>query len=59
MNSINMGYVVAAVQIVFGLAGLITGWISNAESLTILMLGLSVFGIHNSNIALGRSLGSR
>lgn len=59
MNTINWAPWVAGLQILFGVTGLLTGWIPGTEAMTILFLGLSVFGFHSSNVALGRKLGAR
>jgi len=56
MNKLT--YVIAIGQIAFASIGFITGWMSPNECLTVAMLGLSVFGIHNSNIRVGRALGA-
>lgn len=57
MNNSTTGYLIAALEVVFGLIGLIFGWINSAEALTILTLGLSTFGIHQQNVAIGRAQG--
>jgi hypothetical protein len=57
-NNVFVGYAVAVGEIVFGAIGLITGWISAAEAMTVITLGLSTFGIHQHNVAVGRALGA-
>jgi hypothetical protein len=52
MNTTITGYVIAFGEIIFALVGLVTGWISAAEATTILVLGLSTFGIHKQNVAI-------
>lgn len=59
MSNFNYAPFIAIAQILFGAVGITTGWINASDSLTIIMLGLSVFGVHNSNVKLGRALGSR
>lgn len=44
-------YAIALGQILFGIVALVTGWTSSAEALGVIMLGLSTFGIHHSNVA--------
>lgn len=56
MNTIT--YAIAIGQLIFAGIGFVTGWMSPNECLTVAMLGLSVFGIHKSNLALGRALGA-
>lgn len=51
MNTKTIVYGLAIGQILFGIVALVTGWVSSADALTVIMLGLSVFGIHSSNVA--------
>ncbi len=55
----TLGYVVAIAEIVFGLVGLVTGWMSAAEATLVIGLGTSTFGIHSHNVAVGRMIQNR
>ncbi len=49
MNNIaTLGHLVGIGQVVIGLILLATGWVSQAESLALLMLGVSTFGISHT-----------
>lgn len=50
-NTVILGYAIAAIEILFGIVGLITGWISQVEAITLIGIGASTFGIHHSNVA--------
>lgn len=56
MNTKIFTYAVAVGEIAFALVGFAMGWASGAECTIVLTLGLSTFGIHNSNITLGRAM---
>jgi hypothetical protein len=49
-------YMIAVGQIVFGLVALATGWAAPSEATTVLMIGLSTFGIHSHNVAVAGAL---
>lgn len=44
-------YAAGILQLLFGFVDLVSGWIPTSEALTIFSLGLSVLGIHSSNVA--------
>lgn len=54
-----IGYIIAGGEVLFGLIGLVTGWIGAVEATTIMTLGLSTFGIHNHNVAVAAAQGIR
>lgn len=51
----NLTYCAAVVQIVFGLVGLVFGWIDGGVALQLILTGFGVFGIRKS---VGTPLGS-
>lgn len=53
-----MTYAIAVGEIAFAIIGFITGWVSPSECTVVLGLGLSTFGIHTSNIKLGKAIGA-
>lgn len=56
-NTALWGYVIAVGEIAFAAIGYFTGWMAPMESATLFTIGLSTFGIHSHNVAVGRSLG--
>lgn len=57
-NNVFVGYAIAVVEVVFGIVGFVTGWITHEEAFAIITIGLSTFGIHKSNVAVGRAAGA-
>lgn len=55
----NTTIIIAAGQVLFGVVGLLTGWITGAEATALIAVGIGVFGIHKSNAALGNKLAGR
>jgi len=59
MNTINYAPIIGGVLLVGSIAGFAFHYISGSDATVIIALALSLLGIHDSNIKLGRSLGAK
>ena len=52
-------YILGALQVIFGILGLIFGWVTSDVAITLIMTGIGIFGITGQNVKLGKQLGAR
>ncbi len=56
MNS-TITYGLGALQFLFGVASLFTGWVDQGAAMGFITSGLAVFGLTHQNVKLGNALG--
>lgn len=59
MTNINFAPIIGSVLLVGAVAGFVLHYVTGADATMIVALGLSLLGIHDSNVKLGSRLGAR